>query len=74
MKKSATFIEGPKIGSVVALRLKNEELSVRRPLATALVGRRVPTRKQGLQIAAVRGRLPNGTIVGVRIVHRKAQN
>src|ERR1700747_21766 len=74
MEKSATFIEGPQIGGGGAVRLEDEELSIGRPFAAALVRRRIPTWKQGPQIAAVRGRLPNGTIVGVGIVDRKAQN
>src|SRR5258707_4700616 len=74
MKKSATFIEGPEIGGVIALRLKDEELAIGRRLAAALIRRRVPARKQGLQISAVRRSLPNRTIVGVGIVHGKAQN
>src|SRR5882762_3657037 len=69
----AAFVQGPEIRGIVALRLKKEKLSVSSPFSAAFVGSGIPTRKQRMKIAAVRGRLPNGAIVGAGIMHGKAQ-
>ena len=68
------FVQGPEVCRAVAYSLKDEISSVGRPPATALVGCAVPARKQGMKIAAVRGNLPDGTVIGLGIVQCKAQN
>ena len=73
-KRPPMFVDGPEVRRPVAYGLEDEILSVRRPFAAAFVGRAVPPRKQGTKIAAVRGSLPDGTVVGLGIVHRKTQN
>src|SRR5208337_561334 len=69
-----TFVQGPKVCRPVAHGLEDKIPSVRRPVTTAFVGCAVPTRKQGTKMAAVRGNLPDGTVVGLGIVQCKTQN
>src|SRR5208337_679574 len=69
-----TFVQGPKVCRLVAHGLEDKIPSVRRPVTTTFVGCAVPTRKQGTKMAAVRGNLPDGTVVGLGIVQCKTQN
>src|SRR5258708_30714281 len=52
-EKYAAFVQGPEIGGIVALRLKNEKLSIRSPFFAAFAVSGVPSGKQRMKIAAV---------------------
>src|SRR5208282_1092478 len=73
-KKTTMFVDGPEVCRAVPACLKNEILSVRRPLAAAFVGSLVPTWKERMKIAAIRGSLPDRAVIGLGIVYREAQN
>ena len=74
-EKAIMFVESPEVGGIVPQRLEDEMPSVRRPLATAFVGRGfIPPRKQGVKIGSIDGYFPNGAVIGLGIVDGKPQN
>src|SRR5271156_1930951 len=67
-------MNGPQVCGSVAERLENKIFSVRGPIAAAFVGCGVPILKQRMKITAVRGSLPDGATIGLRIAQGETQS
>src|ERR1700746_833188 len=67
-------MNGPQVCGSIAERLEDEIFSIRGPVAAAFVGWGGPILKQGMKISAVRGSLPDGAIISLRIAQGETQS
>ena len=73
LKEAGPFLQCPNASSFVPRRLENEISSIWRPAPAALIGRIVPTRKDGSKMSSIRPNLPYRAGLGLRITQGESK-